>query len=328
MSPARVAVWGLGHHAVANILPAVAATEGLELYGVCSRSAEVVADCLRAWACRGWREPGEMLQDPAVDAVYVATPIGLHAAHGRLVLGAGKHLWCEKPLTAALDDTLGLVGEAQRRNASLCEGFMYLYHPQFERLRGYLSDGTLGAIRSLTCRFGIPQLERPGFRDDPALGGGALLDVGCYPVSAIHALFPGEDVRVACAAVEARSGAGVDTDGQALVVLSGGARAYLEWRTGCAYRNEIDLWGENGSVSTQRIFSKPADYVPQFHRRDARGAQTTEDGRPGNHFVHMLRAFRGTIDDPAAAEDERLRIVRRAQTMHMIRAAAGARQAH
>jgi predicted dehydrogenase len=326
MTTIRVAVWGLGHHAVSNILPAVAGTDGLALYGVCSRNATVVSDCRRAWQCRGWTDPGAMLGDTAVDAVFVATPIGLHAAHGRQVLAAGRHLWCEKPLTSVLDETLELVGAAAKSRLSLCEGFMYLHHPQFARLSRFVSDGTLGEIRSVVCRFGIPALERATFRDDPGLGGGALLDVGSYPVSAIHALFPGERVEVVHAGVERRSGSAVDTDGQALVGLSGGARAWLEWRTGSAYRNEIDVWGARGSVSTQRIFSKPADYVPEFRVRDLRGAETVEAGAPGNHFVRMLGVFRETISDGATATAERDRIVARAETMRAIGEKARAAQ--
>jgi predicted dehydrogenase/quercetin dioxygenase-like cupin family protein len=254
--------------------------------------------------------------------VYVATPTGLHAAHGKQVLSAGKHLWCEKPLTCFLHETLDLLEMAKNRRVSLCEAFMYLYHPQFERLSRYLSEGRLGAIRSIACRFGIPNLERASFRTDASLGGGALFDVGCYPVSAIHALFPKDDVEVVHASVGKQNGYATDTDGHAVIALSGGAEAYLEWRSGCSYRNEIDLWGDNGSVSTQKIFSKRADYVPEFHIRDLRGAQTTESGASGNHFSFMLRSFRDTIEDPGAAEGERSRIARRAGTLHMIRTKA------
>jgi predicted dehydrogenase len=325
MRSIRVAVWGLGRHATANILPAIAEVDGLELYGVCSRNPVVVSSCMEAWTCQGWTEPGAMLQDAAVDAVYVATPIGLHAAHGRQVLSAYKHLWCEKPLSCFLHETLELLEMAKSGRVSLCEAFMYLYHPQFERLSRYLSDGRLGAVRSIACRFGIPNLDRASFRSDASLGGGALLDVGCYPVSAIHALFPEDGVQVTHASVEKRDGYTVDTDGHAVIALSSGAKAYLEWRTGCAYRNEIDLWGENGSVSTQKIFSKAVDYVPEFRTRDLRGAETMESGVSGNHFLFMLRVFRDTVGDAAAAEGERSRIAKRAETLHMIRTTACAR---
>jgi predicted dehydrogenase len=325
MRPARVAVWGIGHHASTNILPAIAGVDGVELHGVCSRNANVVSGCMARWSCKGWTEPAAMLDDASVDVVYLATPTGLHAAQGLQALAAGKHLWCEKPLACTAAEALELVDVATERGASLCEAFMYLYHPQFEQLKRYLCGGTVGAVRSIACRFGIPTLERPSFRNDAALGGGALLDLACYPVSAVHALFPDEEAEVSHAGLENPRGSPVDTGGHAMIALSGGARAYLEWRTGCAYRNEIDMWGESGSISTQMIFSKAVDYVPEFRIRDLRGRERAESGSADNHFALMLRAFRATLDDPAAARRERSSIVRRAATLGMIRKRAGTR---
>ena len=100
----RVAVWGIGRHAVNKILPAVSAVSGLVLYGVCARNAKSVFTCSEMWKCKGWTEAASMLCDASVDIVYVATPIGLHAEHGKRVLEARKHLWCEKPLTGHLPD--------------------------------------------------------------------------------------------------------------------------------------------------------------------------------------------------------------------------------
>ena len=238
MKSLRVAIWGLGRHAINNILPAVSAADGLALYGVCSRDARTVSSYSEKCKCKGWTDPALMLRDPEVEVVYVATPIGLHAEHGKQVLDAGRHLWCEKPLTRELPATLGLLDAARKRRLSICEGFMYLYHPQFARLCKYVTDGALGKIRSVACRFGIPALEHPGFRSNPLLGGGALFDVGSYPVSALNSLFPEEKLQILYAAIDHRNGAAVDTDGRALLALSSGAVASLEWRTSCAYRNE------------------------------------------------------------------------------------------
>src|SRR5688572_20443132 len=229
MSPLRVAVWGLGRHAINKILPALSSTRGLELYGVCSRNAASVSGCAESLGCKAWTDAGAMLRDPQVDIVYVATPIGLHAEHGRLVLDAGKHLWCEKPLTGRLRDTVLLLELGGQKRLSVCEGFMYLHHPQFRKLCDYVAEGRLGSLKSIRCRFGIPRLDHPTFRTDPELGGGALLDVGCYPVSAIQALFTREDLDVRYASVIARNGSSVDTDGSAVIALPGGAIASLEW---------------------------------------------------------------------------------------------------
>lgn len=314
----RLALWGLGRHASDKILPAVAATEGLELYGVCSRDVSNVSTSSRTWGCKGWTEPAPMLSDPHVDIVYVATPIGLHFEHAAAALAAGKHAWCEKPLTSRLQDTLNLVELSRRQKLSLCEGHMYLHHPQFAQLARYVSGGRFGPLLSVGFRFGIPRLAHPGFRTDPILGGGALLDVGCYPVSALDALFPDAAQTVSYASISSRGGAPVDTDGSAVIELSNGAVATLEWRTDAAYRNEADIWGEQGSLFTDRIFSKPAEYKPQLRLRDVHGVESTEPVDAADHFVLMLRYFRDVIGDVEAMETERGRITRRAQVLEKI----------
>lgn len=320
MSPVLVAIWGLGRHAINKILPAVSAADGLTLYGVCSRDERSVASCSELWACKGWTEASSMLADPDVDVIYLATPIGLHAEHGRQVIKARKHLWCEKPLTCHLPDTLELLESSRRQGLSICEGFMYLHHPHFRRLIKFISDGGLGSIRSVSCRFGIPRLEYMSFRSDPSLGGGALFDVGCYTVSAIQGLFPEDRLQVNYVSITARDGSAVDTDGRALVALSSGGVADLDWGIHCAYRNEIDIWGENGSVFTDKIFSKPADYVPVFRIQDMHGMQTREIGEANDHFVSMLQYFRGTISNLETADAERNRIAQRAGLLNRITA--------
>lgn len=263
-----------------------------------------------------------MLSDRNVDVVYVATPTGLHAEHGTRVLGARKHLWCEKPLTARRQTTVDLLELSRRNSRSVCEGFMYLYHPQFRRLSEYVDGGRLGAILSITCRFGIPWLEHSGFRASAAAGGGALLYVGCYPISAVQALFPAQSQTLAYSRTFSQSGAEIDTGGFALMDLSGGAIAQLEWRFAASYRNEIEIWGDKASLFVDKIFSKTRDYVPVFRVRDSRGAESTDEGEAADPFVCMLQGFRAMLDDAAAVESERDRILRRADALEEIRSRA------
>jgi NDP-hexose-3-ketoreductase len=318
----HVVVWGLGRHAVEKILPAVAATDGLELYGVCSRDAAKVADCSRRWECRGWTTPDSMVTDARVDIVYVATPIGLHAEHGRAVLTAGKHFWSEKPFTSRLADTSELLERSRGLGLSACEGHMYLHHPQFSRLVSYIHSGRLGRLLSVTCKFGIPKLSNPGFRVDPHLGGGAFLDVGCYPISAVTALFPDEPTEIKYSTVSTENGSFVDTQGQCVLEVSGRTTVHLEWRTDAAYRNEIEVWGTDGSITTEMIFSKAATHRPEFRLRDSRGSESIEFDEAANHFERMLAAFRNAVGDRDAMESERQNIARRALLMDKIWAAA------
>ncbi len=308
----NVAVWGLGPHAIKNILPAVASLPGLRLYGVCSRSTDVVAAVSQQYACVGWSDPEELLGDARVDVVYLVTPIGLHAVQGRAVLAAGKHLWCEKPLAERPDQVEPLVALSRDRRLTLAEGFMYLHHPQFEALQA-LVRSSLGQVHTVTCRFGIPTLVRPGFRINRGLGGGAFLDVGAYPISAMVALFSTEEPCVAFAEICTPPGSPVDTDGRAIFRYPDGCSGVLEWRTGTAYRNEIDVWGTQGSVYSERIFSKPADYAPKLRVLDAQGNARYDSVEMANHFLRMFSAFRGFVENEEGAEEERTLIERRAR---------------
>jgi NDP-hexose-3-ketoreductase len=326
MTSLRLAVWGLGRHAFGKLLPAIARARGLELHAVCSRNAQRVAECSSQWGCKGWTDPASMLRDDAIDIVYLSTPIALHADHGKQVLGAGKHLWSEKPLATTRDSVFELMELSAHRGLAVCEGHMYLHHPQFQQLRRYVTEGRLGRVRSFECRFGIPRLEHAGFRLDPALGGGALFDVGCYPISAVHALFPEETAEVAFASIHSRDGWELDTDGQALLELSNDVVAHLEWRINSSYRNEIEVWGDRGSLFTDKIFSKPTEYVPVFRLRDSRGAETIETGQAADHFVLMLQDLCRMMHDKDALESEKCRIVRSADTMDRIWSLGSARR--
>ncbi len=314
-----IAVWGLGTHAVKSILPAIRICSGVSLKGVCSRDYRVLSRVASDFECKGWRTPEEMLDDPTVDAVYLSTPIALHIAQGRLVLQADKHLWCEKPIGASAGEVTSLLEFSRARGLTIGEGFMYLYHPQFLQLRDILTSGRLGKIRSVSCRFGIPPLERPGFRTDPALGGGAFLDVGAYPISTVVALFPYSEPEILLAEISGAEASPVDVEGRAVLGYGDGIRATLEWGINCAYRNEIDVWGTHGSMSTERLFSKTEDHVPRFDFRDLHGNVHTEEGSTGNHFTAMIGAFCGLVDDPGGAEQERVQIARRATLAEAIR---------
>jgi predicted dehydrogenase len=172
--------------------------------------------------------------------------------------------------------------------------------------------------------FGIPRLANPGFRSDPNLGGGALFDVGSYPISAVLALFPDDLETIKYSRMFWRDAAPVDIGGLCVIKFSNDVDATLEWRINSAYRSELQIWGEEGSLVTERLFSKSATYEPMFRLRDAHGVETIEYAEPANHFVRMLGAFRSAIGRDAAMEAERSAIARRAYVLDQIWSASTA----
>jgi dTDP-3,4-didehydro-2,6-dideoxy-alpha-D-glucose 3-reductase len=311
-----VAVWGLGNHAINRILPTLTSIDEVKLVGVCSRNRRVVDECAKQWNCYGWISPSEMLNCDNVDVVYIATPIGVHFSLSEQALTAGKHVWCEKPLTCDYEETKFLVSLAEKFKKGLTESFMYLHHSQFLRVKQFIYESK--QVHSVICRFGIPALKNPGFRNEPKLCGGAFWDVASYTVSAVLALFPNQKVDILFSEVQQKEDSPVDTEGRVLLRFSKGTTAYLEWGVGVSYKNELEVWAENGSLFTDKIFSKPKDYKPKYYMRDLNGNVSVEHGEQSEQFVQMFHNFVQLIGDEQKITEEREAILVRAKLMNDI----------
>ena len=318
MKEINVAVWGLGRHSITRITPALSVINEISLVGVCSRNLDSVTQCSHKWGCIGWTDPVEMLKNTDVEVVCIATPIGMHAKQAEQVLKAGKHVWCEKPLTCNYEDTKSLVYLAKKNKKMLTEGFMYLHHPQFKKVQEFVNDKKNGRVNSIICRFGIPTLANPGFRNDPKLCGGAFWDVASYTISAVLALFPNESVEILFSELINKKNFKVDNEGRVLLRFSKGAIAYLEWGVGVAYKNEIDLWSDKKSFFTDKIFSKPEDYQPVYRIRDHNGNETFQNGQKSEQFVEMFRDYYDMFSSFNQISNEFENILLRAKVMDQI----------
>src|SRR4051794_3977810 len=171
-----------------------------------------------------------LVADPEVDVVYVATPHVLHDEHTRLALEAGKAVLCEKPMTLDAATTTALFAEAADRGLFLMEAMWMACHPTIRTLLRLLANGDYGSPRQVHAAIGfvVPGAtdggEQSGRLLDPALGGGALLDMGIYPLTFAH-LVLGEPVRLT--AVANLSALGIDLDVSVAGLYPGGATAAL-----------------------------------------------------------------------------------------------------
>ncbi len=125
-----------------------------------------------------------MLNDPQVDAVYIATPHNFHYENTRLCLEAGKPVLCEKPLTVNAAQAQALCGLARDKGVFLMEALWTRFLPAYQQVRRWLDEGTVGEIRLLDSTMGFNKPKDPQDRlFNPNLAGGALLDLGVYPIS-------------------------------------------------------------------------------------------------------------------------------------------------
>lgn len=301
----KVAVWGLGKHSINKIIPALSSSSNLTLYGVCSRNPKTIDDVSSKFECKKWLSPESMLKDNQLDVVYLSTPAGLHYIHGLKVISSGKHLWCEKPITTSPKQTTSLLEESIKADVSVCEGFMYLYHPHFISLKEIISNNFLGEIKKIHCVFDLPKLDNPGYRNQKELGASALYDLGVYPISIILSLFKRSAIEIVSKEIQFEESNSYDVEGSLNLKINKKIECLLEWAYDKTYRNEIIIEGTNSSLSTEYIFSKDSDYVPYFNIIDKNKTSSIFKIEQANHFELMLDSFYISSKDRCLSRLER-----------------------
>ena len=285
----KLVLWGFGRHANKRILPAIGDSELIELAGICTRNQTLGKEEAERRDCTYFSSSDEMLSDPNIEAVFLCTPTGLHFSQGQSVLQAGKHLWCEKPITTTFAHSLQLIELAQDKNLFVGEAYMYKYHQQFKKLKNIVENMRFGRLMRLICRFSIPALDQPGFRINPNLGASALLDVGSYTFSLVNELFKGEPIFEL--AEYNKDDKAIDQNGFCVLGYEDGIKAILEWSFNSCYINQAELWFEKGTITTDKIFSKSDDYNPFFRVRFLNGDIENEKLLSENCYVNMLDHF-------------------------------------
>jgi predicted dehydrogenase len=187
-----------------------------------------------------------LLADPGVEAIYIPLPNSLHVAWTLRALEAGKHVLCEKPMDRRPEPVARAFDLAQARGLVLSEAFMWRHHPQTARLRSLLDDGAIGDVRLVRACFSFLLAGDVDVRLDPALDGGALMDVGCYAVSGVRLVAGGEPLSVA--AEVATGPSGVDMRLGALLRFDGDVLGIIDCGLDLPSRGELEIAGSEGRI--------------------------------------------------------------------------------
>ena len=213
--------WGLlgaGWIARRAIAPALHTADGARLDVVAARDRD------RAAALHPHRQAADeyaaVIEDPEIDAVYVALSNEGHLPWSEAALRAGKAVLCEKPLTRNPDETRRLRAVAEETGGLLVEATLNLWHPRTARAAALIASDAIGPVTSVAGTFTIDGVPPGNYRLDPELGGGALLDVGCYPMTAAVWATRAEDCHVDSADIE-WSDRGVDLTTDAHLTMNG-----------------------------------------------------------------------------------------------------------
>ncbi|MFF9404190.1 Gfo/Idh/MocA family protein [Streptomyces anandii] len=266
-----------------------------ELVAVASRrkeSAEGFAE--RFGTRRAYGSWEELARDEDIDVVYVATPHAAHRPAAGLCLEAGRNVLCEKPFTLNLREAAELVALAREHDRFLMEAMWMYCNPLILRLKALVEDGAIGEVRTVQADFGLAGPFPPAHRlRDPALGGGALLDLGVYPVSFAHLLL-GAPSDVTARAV--LSPEGVDLQTGALLSYHGGALASVHCSITGGTATCASVTGSEGRIDVPDGFFHPERFVLHRDGREPREFLADPADGPRSSLRHealeVMRALR------------------------------------
>ncbi|MBF4584163.1 Gfo/Idh/MocA family oxidoreductase [Curtobacterium sp. VKM Ac-2865] len=234
----------------------------------------------------------DLVADDEVDAVYVATPHSRHAEDALLAIAAGKHVLVEKAFTITADEARAVVDAARRADVAVMEAMWTRFLPQMTMIRELIAEGRIGRPRLVEATHHQALPDDPTHRlNDPALGGGAVLDLGVYPISfAIDVL----GAPTAVAAAGTLSDQGVDTQMGIVMTHEGGTQSTVHFALDVRSPNTASIIGEDGRIDIDATW-----YTPTTWRlRDRDGAVVEEfDGREElSGYAHEVRAFEAMVE--------------------------------
>jgi xylose dehydrogenase (NAD/NADP) len=247
----------------------------------------------------------QLLADPDIDAIYNPLPNSLHAVWSIRALRAGKHVLCEKPLSVGAAEARAMFDAARAAGVHLVEGYPYLAQPQTLKLRELLAAGTIGKVRLIQASFGFVPTNPADIRFDPALGGGALMDLGTYCVSLIRMVAQERPQRVNATARWSAGGAvgSVDRTLAATLEFGGGLLAQATCSFDACLHRQALIAGSGGTIQTTFLNHTSVSAPGSLQLRvgfDTNAIDSVVETAAANGFLAEAESFAALIHEGPA----------------------------
>jgi len=305
-------VWGVISTAKIGrqrVIPGMMKSKWCDIRAIASRSAQSARETADALGIpKAYGSYKELLADPEIEAVYNPLPNHLHVPLTLQAAAAGKHVLCEKPIALTAGEAAQLRAVAGK--VLIMEAFMVRFHPQWLRVREHIRDGRIGNLRVLQMLFSYYNVDAGNIRNMAVIGGGALYDIGCYPITAGRFFFEAEPQR-AIALVDRDPAFGTDRTTSALLDFGSGRHLDFTVSTQCAPYQRIQLSGPTGRIEIPIPVNAPQGEMTQIFLDDGSslsGAGIRTETLPASDQYTLQgeafsRAIRGEIDLPYGVED-------------------------
>lgn len=273
-----------------KVIPALQSSEHNHVVAICSRdqqSARNVADELGIERAYGSYE--ELLADPEIDAIYNPLPNHMHVDWSIKALQAGKHILCEKPLGLNAADAQRLLDAAKAYpHLKAMEAFMYRFHPRWKIAKALVDSGRIGKLLSLHSHFSYNNREAQNIRNNVEMGGGALMDIGCYCISLSRWLFNAEPAQVV-GQITPYEDYAVDCLVSGVLGFAAGSATFTA-STKIEAQQFMEAYGENGSILLPIPFNPTTEGATEIHIKN-NGEIETIIVPPSDHYREMGDAF-------------------------------------
>ena len=312
-SKVRWGILGAAKIAITKVIPGMQHAASVEIAAIASRDlskAQAAAGKLSIPAAYGSYE--ELLDDKSIDAIYNPLPNHLHVPWSVKAANAGKHVLCEKPIAMNAAETSLLIDARNRNHVKIGEAFMVRVSPQWVRARELVQAGSIGELRSIVSVFSYFNSDPNNIRNQRDIGGGGMMDIGCYPVTMARYLFGREPVRVS-ALVDRDPDSETDRLTSAILDFAPG-QAIFTVSTQLVPFQRMQVLGTKGRIDMEIPYNTPPDRPSRIFMDD--GSQLgglsarMEEFLTMDQYTLQGEAFsRAILDDtevPVTLEDAQL----------------------
>jgi predicted dehydrogenase len=305
--------WGILSTAkigVKKVIPGMQKGKFCDIAAIASRDLRRAEDTARSLGiAKAYGSYEELLADPQIDAIYNPLPNQLHVPWSIKAAEAGKHVLCEKPLSLTVAEARQLLAVRDRTKVKIGEAFMVRTHPQWLRARELVASGRIGQLRAATAFFSYFNTDPKNIRNIPECGGGAVMDIGCYPINTSRFVFGEEPTRV-LGLVDRDPQMKVDRLTSAMLDFPSGQSTFTCSMQLVPYQRS-QFFGTKGRIEIEIPFNAPPDRPCRLFVDDGRdvfgGGITSEEFPVCDQYALQGDAFsRAILEDgevPVPLED-------------------------
>ncbi|MGI6580681.1 MAG: Gfo/Idh/MocA family protein [Saccharofermentanales bacterium] len=315
----KIGVLGLADIAFNRFVPSLLKSDRFQLAGVAKFKGENIERAQRfeeKFQAKVYDDFDAMINDSEIDAIYLPVPPAKHYEWAVKCLEAGKHVLVEKPFTTSLNDSQNLIALARQKDLAVHENYMFEFHSQIKQIRQWIETKEYGEVRMMRAAFGFPLRASNDFRYIKSLGGGALLDAGGYVIKLGTILL--QNPSIATSETRLLPDFEVDMLGSASLTDENGMVYQAGWGMSNFYQCSLELWTEKYKISTNRIFTSPADFRPTYIIESQNEKQ--EIVLPSDdHFLNSLEHFADLVSEKELRENREKKILKQAELIEIIK---------